>query len=63
MNSKCPSCQKTGFEISTESLSHSNFKVAFVRCTSCKTVVGTLEPESTTILLHKIAKGLNIRLD
>jgi phage FluMu protein Com len=63
MNSKCPNCQKSGFEISTESPSNSNFKVTFVRCTSCKTVVGTLEPESTTSLLHKIAKGLNIRLD
>lgn len=63
ISSKCPKCENTSFEISTESPKNSNFKVSFVRCRSCKTVVGTLEPESTTELIHKLARKLNVSLD
>lgn len=61
--SRCPKCENSSFEISTESPKNSNFKVSFVRCYSCKTVVGTLEPESTTSLLHKLAQKLNVSID
>ena len=63
MSSRCPKCENSVFEISTESPKKSNYKVTFVRCNSCKTVVGTLEPESTVNLIHKLAGKLNISLD
>ena len=63
MNSKCPNCQESGFEVSAENLKESNHKVSFVRCSACKTVVGCLERESTTTLLHKLAQQLGKSLD
>jgi ssDNA-binding Zn-finger/Zn-ribbon topoisomerase 1 len=56
--SKCPKCEKSGFEVSTESPKNSNYKVTFVRCSFCKTVVGTMEPASITNLIHQLAQKL-----
>lgn len=61
--SKCPHCQKTGFEAITEEPKGSNFKVIFVRCQWCKTVVGTLEYFNCGSLIYKLADKLNITLD
>jgi hypothetical protein len=61
--SRCPHCQSTGFEVATESPKGSNFKVIFVRCHSCKTVVGVLEYYNSGTLIHKLAKKLNINLE
>ena len=61
--SKCPHCQNSGFEAVTEEPKNSNFKVIFIRCQSCKTVVGTLEYYNSGNLIHKLANKLNINLD
>jgi predicted Zn finger-like uncharacterized protein len=63
MNSKCPNCQNTSFEISTENLNKSNHEISFVRCCSCKTIIGCLERESITTLIHKLAQQLGKSLD
>lgn len=62
-DSKCPHCQKTGFEVKEETPKDSNFKLMFVRCQSCKTVVSVLDYYNIGKLLHKLAEKLNIRLD
>jgi hypothetical protein len=61
--SKCPHCQKCGFEVVTEEPKDSNFKVHFVRCQWCKTVVGTMEYYNSGALIQKLAKKLNVNLD
>lgn len=62
-SSKCPQCQKSGFETSIEEPKDSLFKIIFIRCQWCKTVVGTLEYFNNGSLIHKLAKKLNINLD
>ncbi|OXG03653.1 hypothetical protein BC749_11114 [Flavobacterium araucananum] len=62
-SSKCPHCQKTGFEVATEAPKDSNFKLMFVRCQWCKTVVGVLDYYNIGTLVHKLAKKLNVNLD
>ena len=62
-SSKCPHCQKSGFEISEEEPKGSAFKIMFIRCQFCKTVVGTTEFYNVGSLIHKLAKKLNINLD
>lgn len=61
--SKCPKCENTRFELAEESPTGSNYKLQFVRCASCKTVIGVLEYYSTSVLIRKLAKKLNIDLD
>lgn len=41
--SKCPKCDNSSFEIVTTEPKGSNFKLAFVQCSSCGCVVGTME--------------------
>lgn len=60
--SKCPSCQSSNFEIEEETPELSSFKLMFVRCKSCKTVVGVLEFSNTSYLIQKLAEKLNITL-
>lgn len=62
-HSKCPKCERTQFEVAVETPLHSNFKLQFVRCSSCKTAIGVLEYLNNAALLHKLAEKLNIRLD
>jgi hypothetical protein len=59
----CPHCQKSGFETVVEEPSGSNFKIIFVRCQWCKTVVGVTEYYNCGSLIHKLAKKLNVNLD
>ena len=61
--SKCPSCTSTSFETSIETPKNSNFKVQFIRCSSCGTVVGVLEYYNIGALLHILAKKLGFNLD
>jgi len=62
-NSKCPKCEQSGFEVVTEKPIKSKFRVSFVRCYSCKTVVGVLEPTDVGNLIRNLAEKLNIFLD
>ena len=61
--SRCPKCENRNFEVVEETPTNSNFKLEFVRCSSCKTVVGVVEFFNNGHLLHKLAKALNINLD
>ncbi len=61
--SKCPKCESKNFESVLETPSKSNFKLQFIRCTSCKTVVGVLEYYNLGSLIDKLAKKLNITLN
>ena len=63
MSSKCPKCQATGFESVIETPNNSNFKLQFIRCKSCKTVVGVQDYYNIGNLLYVLAKKLNINLD
>ena len=63
LKSKCPRCEKTRFEVVLESPDNSNFKMQFIRCWSCKTVVGVLEYYNNGVLIQKLAKKLNINLE
>lgn len=62
-SSKCPHCQKSAFETAIEEPTGSNFKVIFIRCQSCKTVLGVLDFYNAGVLVKKLAQKLNINLD
>ena len=61
-NSKCPKCENTSFEEVTESPLKSKIMINFIRCTSCKTVIGVRECESSAELIKSLAVKLNIKL-
>ncbi len=63
ISSKCPKCENSNFELSSESPKGSNYKINFIRCSSCGTVVGVLEYHSTAILLQKLARKLGASLN
>lgn len=60
---KCPACQKYGFEVVTEEPKDSNFKLMIVRCQSCKTAIGAMDFYNIGTLIHELAKKLNVDLD
>lgn len=61
-NSKCPKCENMSFEEVRESPLKSLIMVNFIRCISCKTVIGVRECESSAELIKSLAKKLNIKL-
>ena len=58
--SKCPSCQGSSFEVVVETPADSNFKLGFVKCSTCKTVVGTQDYYNVGSLVHKIMQFFKI---
>jgi uncharacterized Zn finger protein len=58
LNSQCPKCESTRFETAVEEPSGSAYKIIFVRCSHCGTVVGTTDYYNTGALLEKIAKRM-----
>ena len=61
-SSKCPSCTSTSFETAIETPKNSNFKLLFIRCSSCGTVVGVLDYYNIGALLEKLADKLGVDL-
>lgn len=59
--SKCPSCKGTTFETVVETPTSSNYKLQFIRCYSCKTVVGVTEFFNIGALIDKIFIKLGIQ--
>jgi predicted Zn finger-like uncharacterized protein len=57
--SKCPSCSSTYFETP----SGSRYKLQFVKCSSCGTVVGVLDYYNIGALLFALAKKLGFDLE
>lgn len=54
--SKCPHCQKTGFEAVMESVKDYSFQLALIRCQWCKTAVAILDPSNVGGMLRDIKK-------
>ena len=61
--SKCPNCTNTEFEVVNETPVNSNYELIFVRCNSCKTVVGVIDFYNVGALVKKLASKLKIDLD
>ncbi|MBN1950257.1 MAG: hypothetical protein JW801_03585 [Bacteroidales bacterium] len=61
--SKCPRCSNNAFEAINEKPVNSNYELIFVRCTSCKTVVGVVDYYNVGTLVKKLATQLKIDLD
>lgn len=59
--SKCPKCENETFEIQHNSPTGSKYRVAFVQCSKCGTVVGVTDENDTAALLGPIYKQLGIR--
>jgi|GEM_PF-837509 len=51
--SACPRCQQRYFEVREESPNGSNFKLNFVQCASCGSVVGVLDYFNIGAMLEK----------
>lgn len=62
MYSKCPKCERTSFESVIETPNNSNYKLQFIRCSSCKTVVGVLEYYNIGALLHNLARKMGFNM-
>lgn len=60
--SKCPKCEHTIFEVKAAEPRGSRYKIMFIQCTSCGTVVGTTDYYNTSALLEKIAKKIGLNL-
>jgi ssDNA-binding Zn-finger/Zn-ribbon topoisomerase 1 len=57
--STCPKCNSTRFEVKENSPSGSNYRLAFVQCSSCGCVVGVLDFVNIGDLGNKILKRLS----
>lgn len=60
--SKCPKCEASNFETVLESPKNSNFKVQFIRCASCRAVVGVMDYYNIGKLIHVLAEKLRLDL-
>lgn len=56
--SRCPKCTSSSFEVEIESPENSKFKYSFIRCASCKTVVGVSEAYYNSDILIKLCKAI-----
>lgn len=57
--SKCPRCQKSYFETVVQSPKNSNYKLIFVQCQSCQSVVGVLDYYNIGTLAKDIEKKVD----
>ena len=62
-NSKCPRCSNDKFEAVHETPNNWNYELIFVRCTSCKIVVGVIDHYNVGTLVKELAAKLKIDLD
>jgi hypothetical protein len=59
--SRCPKCEGFNFEmVEKDNIKNSQFKIMFIQCQSCNTVVGTTDYYNTGILVKELAKKLRI---
>lgn len=56
MGTKCPKCEKTGFETTSENVQGSKLVLTFIRCIHCKTAISIMEPEFISLMLRDLAK-------
>lgn len=53
-NSKCPKCDNAHFEVAENSPSKSKYKLMFIQCSKCGSVVGTMDYWNIGILLKEL---------
>lgn len=58
--SKCPKCNSTSFEMVEDTPMGSKFKLMFIRCSHCKTLISASEFFNAGELLTRICDKLNI---
>ncbi len=54
--SKCPKCDNASFEVVENSPLHSNYKLIFVQCRKCGSVVGTMDYSNIGTILKDVEK-------
>lgn len=60
---KCPKCEAMRFELVEDTPDKSNFKLFYLRCSSCKTFLASLDYYSNSLIiddLEKVKKALKI---
>lgn len=57
---KCPKCENKQFELIEDYPTNSEYKMFYMRCSSCKTFLQALPYEDTNDMLDRIIKFLKI---
>ena len=57
--SKCPKCDNTHFEMKENTPKDSNYRLLFVQCSSCGTVVGVMDYYNIGAKIREIEEELN----
>ena len=60
--SKCSKCNSTRFELKEANISGSAYRMYFVQCASCGSVVGVVPFMNTAALIQQLADKLKIKL-
>lgn len=58
--SKCPKCENGYFEVTENFPSKSNFKLLFVQCSVCGSVVGTMDYWNIGTLVKELEKKVGL---
>jgi uncharacterized Zn finger protein len=58
--SVCPKCENHRFEMVEVEPGNWRFKIMFVQCTSCGTVVGTMDYFNLSTLIHELEEKVEI---
>ena len=56
--SKCPHCQKQGFELVPEQVEKSNYWINILRCVHCKTAISAFEEHHIGNLIKELRDEL-----
>ncbi|HMK03805.1 MAG TPA: hypothetical protein VK489_06420 [Ferruginibacter sp.] len=57
--SKCPKCDNTYFEVTENAPTKSNYKLLFVQCSKCGSVVGTMDFYNIGTLIGELEKKVD----
>lgn len=57
--SKCPKCENTYFEVTENSPTKSNYKLLFVQCSKCGSVVGTMDYYNIGARISELEKKID----
>jgi len=59
-SSLCPKCENHTFEMVEVEPGNWRFKIMFVQCTKCGTVVGTMDYFNLSTLIHELKEKVDI---
>lgn len=57
---KCPKCEKSGFEVVEDIPNNSNFRKNYLRCMHCKTFLAMSYFNNTNVLIEKLLEHFKI---